>query len=202
MIGRCRELKLACGRLRATAENGIHRVVDGEDRSLALQSVATTVARIMKRLRVLVLVASGIGAAGFAQGAQRTGNKRHGRPNTTSSSTLRAAGHEVRPLGVQNELKPIRDEIESWKPTCRLQSARAVSRRSGLRPERCELSRIAAGPLHRLQPARARALARQGFVEEASDLSSHPVAGVCRVPDAAQDSPSVAARAFRSSSKA
>ncbi len=31
-------------------------------------------------------------------------------------STLRAAGHEVRPLGVQDELKPIRDEIESWKP--------------------------------------------------------------------------------------
>ncbi len=31
-------------------------------------------------------------------------------------STLRAAGHEVRPLGVQDELKPIRDEIEGWKP--------------------------------------------------------------------------------------
>ena len=31
-------------------------------------------------------------------------------------STLRAAGHDVRPLGVQDELKPIRDEIESWRP--------------------------------------------------------------------------------------
>ena len=31
-------------------------------------------------------------------------------------TTLRAAGHEVRPLGVHDELKPIRDEIESWKP--------------------------------------------------------------------------------------
>jgi D-alanine-D-alanine ligase len=31
-------------------------------------------------------------------------------------STLRAAGHEVRPLGVHDELKPIRDEIEGWKP--------------------------------------------------------------------------------------
>jgi D-alanine-D-alanine ligase len=31
-------------------------------------------------------------------------------------STLRALGHDVRPLGVENELKPIRDEIESWKP--------------------------------------------------------------------------------------
>jgi D-alanine-D-alanine ligase len=31
-------------------------------------------------------------------------------------TTLRAAGHEVRPLGVHDELKPIRDEIDSWKP--------------------------------------------------------------------------------------
>jgi len=30
-------------------------------------------------------------------------------------STLRAAGHEVKILGVQDELKPIRDEIEDWK---------------------------------------------------------------------------------------
>src|SRR3984957_6374659 len=29
---------------------------------------------------------------------------------------LRPAGHEVRPLGVHDELKPIRDEIEGWKP--------------------------------------------------------------------------------------
>jgi D-alanine-D-alanine ligase len=31
-------------------------------------------------------------------------------------TTLRALGHEVRPVGVHDELKPIRDEIESWKP--------------------------------------------------------------------------------------
>lgn len=31
-------------------------------------------------------------------------------------STLRAVGHDVRPLGVHDELKPIREEIESWKP--------------------------------------------------------------------------------------
>jgi D-alanine-D-alanine ligase len=29
---------------------------------------------------------------------------------------LRAAGHDVRPLGVQDELKPIRDQVEDWKP--------------------------------------------------------------------------------------
>ncbi|MGH6933610.1 MAG: D-alanine--D-alanine ligase family protein [Dongiaceae bacterium] len=31
-------------------------------------------------------------------------------------STLRAAGHEVKPLGVQDELKPIRYQVENWKP--------------------------------------------------------------------------------------
>jgi D-alanine-D-alanine ligase len=31
-------------------------------------------------------------------------------------STLRGAGHEVRPLGVQEEIKPIRDAIDEFKP--------------------------------------------------------------------------------------
>ena len=31
-------------------------------------------------------------------------------------STLRASGHEVLGIGVQHELKPIRDTIEEWKP--------------------------------------------------------------------------------------
>jgi len=31
-------------------------------------------------------------------------------------TTLRKAGHEVRPLGVQEELAPIRREVENWKP--------------------------------------------------------------------------------------
>jgi D-alanine-D-alanine ligase len=31
-------------------------------------------------------------------------------------STLRAAGHEVRPLGVQEEIKPVREQIDSFKP--------------------------------------------------------------------------------------
>jgi D-alanine-D-alanine ligase len=31
-------------------------------------------------------------------------------------STLRAVGHDVRPLGVQEEIKPVREEIESFKP--------------------------------------------------------------------------------------
>lgn len=31
-------------------------------------------------------------------------------------STLRAAGHDVRPLGVQEEIKPVREAIENFKP--------------------------------------------------------------------------------------
>ena len=31
-------------------------------------------------------------------------------------STLRKLGHEVRPLGVQDELNPIRVAAEEWKP--------------------------------------------------------------------------------------
>jgi D-alanine-D-alanine ligase len=31
-------------------------------------------------------------------------------------STLRAAGHDVRPLGVQEEIKPVREAIEEFKP--------------------------------------------------------------------------------------
>jgi D-alanine-D-alanine ligase len=31
-------------------------------------------------------------------------------------STLRAAGHDVRPLGAQEEIRPVREEIESFKP--------------------------------------------------------------------------------------
>jgi D-alanine-D-alanine ligase len=31
-------------------------------------------------------------------------------------STLRESGHDVRALGVKDELAPIRDEVESWKP--------------------------------------------------------------------------------------
>ena len=32
-------------------------------------------------------------------------------------ATLRENGHEVRPLGIQDELNPIRQAIEEWKPT-------------------------------------------------------------------------------------
>ncbi len=39
-----------------------------------------------------------------------------GRPSTTLSTRFGRLGHDVRPLGVHDELKPIREQIDSWKP--------------------------------------------------------------------------------------
>src|SRR6516164_7621411 len=72
-------------------------------------------AGVMKRLRVLVLVHPELVPPDSLKGhtEQEINNWK---TEYDVVSTLRAAGHEVRPLGVENELKPIRDEIESWKP--------------------------------------------------------------------------------------
>jgi D-alanine-D-alanine ligase len=69
----------------------------------------------MKRLRVLVLLHPEQAPPESIEGRseQETLAWKTGYDVVT---TLRAAGHELRLLGVQHELKPIRDEIESWKP--------------------------------------------------------------------------------------
>jgi D-alanine-D-alanine ligase len=69
----------------------------------------------MKRLRVLVLLHPDLVPPDSLDGHSK--QEIHAwKTEFDVVSTLRAAGHEVRPLGVQHELKPIRDEIESWKP--------------------------------------------------------------------------------------
>src|SRR5262249_303030 len=70
---------------------------------------------VMKRLRVLVLVHPELVPPGSLKGHTEQ-EINEWKTEYDVVSTLRAAGHEVRPLGVENELKPIRDEIESWKP--------------------------------------------------------------------------------------
>src|SRR5690606_15138087 len=60
----------------------------------------------------------------------------------------------------------------------RFQSARSVSRRHALLPARRELPRTVEGPLHWLRAARTNALAGQGPVEEADEVSQHTDAGV------------------------
>ena len=68
----------------------------------------------MKKLRVLVLTHPDLvppdSLKGLSQHEAHTVKTEY-----DVVTTLRAAGHEVKPLGVAHELKPIRDEIESWK---------------------------------------------------------------------------------------
>ena len=69
----------------------------------------------MKRLRVLVLVHPDLippdSTRGYSEQEINVWKTEY-----DVVTTLRAAGHEVRPLGVHDELKPIRDEIDAWKP--------------------------------------------------------------------------------------
>jgi D-alanine-D-alanine ligase len=69
----------------------------------------------MKRLRVLLLVHPELVPPDSLKGHTEQ-EINEWKTEYDVASTLREAGHEVRPLGVENELKPIRDEIESWKP--------------------------------------------------------------------------------------
>jgi D-alanine-D-alanine ligase len=69
----------------------------------------------MRRLRVLVLMHPDFvppdSTAGYtAQEINRW------KTEFDVVSTLRTAGHDVRPLGVQEEIKPVRDAIEDFKP--------------------------------------------------------------------------------------
>ena len=69
----------------------------------------------MRRLRVLVLVHPDLVPPDTTDGyTARQINE--WKTEYDVVSTLRAAGHEVRPLGVQEEIKPVRDEIEGFKP--------------------------------------------------------------------------------------
>ena len=69
----------------------------------------------MKRLRVLVLMHPELVPPDSLDGHSNE-EINNWKNEYDVVSTLRAAGHDVRPLGVEDELKPIRDEIESWKP--------------------------------------------------------------------------------------
>ncbi len=69
----------------------------------------------MKRCRVLVLLHPDLMPPDSLKGqSEQDINK--WKTEYDVVKTLRSAGHEVKPLGVQDELKPIRDEIETWKP--------------------------------------------------------------------------------------
>jgi len=69
----------------------------------------------MRRLRVLVLMRPDLVPPDSTEGyTARQINE--WKTEFDVVSTLRAAGHEVRPLGAQEEIKRVRDEIEDFKP--------------------------------------------------------------------------------------
>ena len=68
----------------------------------------------MRRLRVLVLMHPDLVPPASAKGYSALEINKW-KTEYDVVSTLRAAGHEVMPLGVQYELKPIRDAIEEFK---------------------------------------------------------------------------------------
>lgn len=72
-------------------------------------------ARPVKRLRVLVILDRELMPPDSLKGHSEEEIFRW-KTEYDVLSTLRAAGHEVRPLGLLDELKPIRDEIEGFKP--------------------------------------------------------------------------------------
>jgi D-alanine-D-alanine ligase len=69
----------------------------------------------MKRLRILVLMDPLLMPPESSEGYTEQ-QINEWKTEYDVVTTLRAAGHEVRPLGVYDELKLIRDEIEGWKP--------------------------------------------------------------------------------------
>src|SRR5262245_54378427 len=71
--------------------------------------------RVMKPLRILVLVHPDLVPPDSSKGYS-VQEINEWKTEFDVVSTLRTAGHDVRPLGVQDELKPIRDEVEGFKP--------------------------------------------------------------------------------------
>jgi D-alanine-D-alanine ligase len=69
----------------------------------------------MKKLRVLVLTHPDLVPPDSSKGYTEQ-QINEWKTEFDVVKTLRRAGHDVRPLGVHDELKPIRDEIETWKP--------------------------------------------------------------------------------------
>ena len=69
----------------------------------------------MRRLRVLVLVDPALVPPDSTKG-HTIQEINEWKTEYDVVSTLRAAGHEVRPFGVEDELKAVRDEIENFKP--------------------------------------------------------------------------------------
>ena len=131
----------------------------------------------MKPVRVLVLVHKHLVPPDTATAEEL----HHGRLEDGVGRHLDAAGkrqHELRVIGV--ERRPVADPPghRRLQADHRLQPDGGVRRHRRLRSERRQLPGAAAGAVHRLQPARADAVARQGPGQEADGLPPHSGAGL------------------------
>ena len=115
IIQRCRELNLRAVGPERKLVMEFTVLLTAQDHACAVWSVAAKVDRAMKRLRVLVLVHPDLIPPDSSKGYSEQ-EINEWKTEYDVVTTLRAAGHEVRPLGVHDELKPIRDEIDGWKP--------------------------------------------------------------------------------------
>src|SRR5215475_562167 len=102
-------------RSRAEAADRFHCPVDRQDGAGAVRPVAAQMDCVMRRLRVLVLMDSDFVPPDSTRGYTPQ-EINEWKTEYDVVSTLRAAGHEVRPLGVQEEIKPVREAIEGFKP--------------------------------------------------------------------------------------
>ena len=186
--------QFARGRSRAQTDHGIHGAVDRENHAYIVRSVAAKVDRAMKRLRVLVLVHPDLippeSIKGYTEQEINVWKTEY-----DVVSTLRAAGHEVRPLGVHDELKPIRDAIDAFKPDAVFTLLEQFQGEAIYDQNVASYLELLARALHRLQSARPDAGARQGFVENAGSSSSRSGAGLRGLPQAPQGQAAVASAA-------
>src|SRR5689334_10765762 len=101
-------------RLGTPHDGGLHRPPDREDRSVTLFAV-TPMVRSLRPLNILVLVHPELVPPDSLKGY--TDKEVHVfKTEYDVISTLKWRGHDVRPLGLKDELKPIRDAIDGWTP--------------------------------------------------------------------------------------
>ena len=180
MIARCRELKLRLAVPEDAGPAGVHRAADGADHELPAQRPPP--AGAVKPLRVLALVHKHLvppedtDRHGRRQRRVEDGVRRH-------RSRCEERGHEVRSLGVHDDLAPIRAAIDEFKPHIVFNLLEAFDDVDDVRPERRQLPRAAAPALHRLQSARPDARARQGARRRScspTTASRSPTSPSCR----------------------
>src|ERR1700687_6166599 len=142
--------------------------------------------RAMKRLRILVLMHPDCVPPDSTDGY--TAREINGwKTEFDVVSTLRAAGHDVRPLGVQEEIRPVRDEIESFKPHVVYQLLEEFHYGTAYDQHIASYLELMKIPYTGCNPR-----GREGSVQNVGAPSPDRGTGLCRVSDAPQGQPALA----------